>query len=54
MMYSWTLLFLYQPIGLLRVVIWILLASLFPLSCILFGRRIHDIGFNVWAGFYGR
>ena len=33
-----------------RVVIWILLASLFPLSCILFGRRIHDIGFNAWAG----
>ncbi len=50
MMYSWTLLFLYLPIGLTRVVIWILLASLFPLSCILFGRRIHDIGFNAWAG----
>ena len=33
-----------------RVVIWILLASLFSLSCILFGRRIHDIGFNAWAG----
>ena len=29
-----------------RVIIWILLATLFPLSCILFGRRIHDIGFN--------
>ena len=33
-----------------RVIIWILLAALFPLSCILFGRRIHDIGFNAWAG----
>jgi len=29
-----------------RVIIWILLAALFPLSCILFGRRIHDIGFK--------
>ena len=33
-----------------RIIIWILLAALFPLSCILFGRRIHDIGFNAWAG----
>lgn len=33
-----------------RAFIWILLAILFPLSCALFGRRIHDIGFNAWAG----
>ena len=33
-----------------RVIIWLLLATLFPLSCVLFGRRIHDIGFNAWAG----
>ena len=33
-----------------RVIVWLLLATLFPLSCVLFGRRIHDIGFNAWAG----
>lgn len=33
-----------------RVIVWVLLGLLFPFSCILFGRRIHDIGFNAWAG----
>lgn len=33
-----------------RILIGLLQAVLFPLACALFTRRIHDIGFNGWAG----
>ena len=33
-----------------RILIGLLQALLFPLGCVLFARRIHDIGFNGWAG----
>ena len=37
-----------------RVVIWILLASLFPLSCILFGVVFMISALMLGQGFYGR
>ena len=33
-----------------RILIGLLQALLFQLGCVLFARRIHDIGFNGWAG----
>lgn len=33
-----------------RIFVGLLQAFLFPLGCALFVRRIHDIGFNGWAG----
>lgn len=33
-----------------RILIGLLQSFLFPLACALFARRIHDIGFNGWAG----
>ncbi len=48
--YSWIFVVSLPAYWLTRVIVWLLLATLFPLSCVLFGRRIHDIGFNAWAG----
>ena len=35
-----------------RIFVGALQTMLFPLACGLFTRRIHDIGFNGWAGIF--